>query len=258
MFAIGNGLRLAAGLLMLGVMQAASAQTSPQAPAQTRDQADYVPFDYAAATSRRDCPVEPHRKAINPDIIMCHAKFAPLPDFPQEINPDNPEHYEILREKADILLDQLDRPQACGKFADVGPAEACAILVYVIDDAFRESDLPWTYIVKIYRTTHPKKKRDTVVSVVNSNNSELLYGPTSADGEVWKLLADQRAKTRCKLGASEFIRNSRAVSSAHSRNPDKCADTFVDVRYRPVLLIGRREAEKVLNRDSIRSAFGPN
>jgi hypothetical protein len=30
------------------------------------------------------------------------------------------------------------------------------------------------------------------------------------------------------------------------------------VRYRPALLIGRGEAEKVLNRKSIQSAFGPN
>ncbi len=255
MFSIGRAFGFAAGLMMFGAVHIAAVQTaSAQAPAS----ADFMQVDMSKVASRGDCPVEQHRKAINPDIIRCHAKFAPLPDFPQEINPDNPEHFEILREKADVLLEQLDRGQACGKFADVRPAEACAILVYVIEDEFRDADLPWTYVVKIYRTTHPREKRDTVVSVVNSNNSELLYGPNSPDGEVWKLLADQRAKVRCKLGASEFIRNSSAVSSGHSRNPDKCKDTMMDVRYRPVLLIGRREAEKVLNRESIRSAFGPN
>jgi hypothetical protein len=250
MVAIKDSLRLAAGLMMFGVIQTASAQ----APVRS----EYTTVDFSTVASRSECPVEPHRKAISPDIILCHAKFAPLPDFPQEINPENAEHFEILREKADVLLEQLDRPNVCNKYARVSPIEACAILVYVLDEEFRQAELPWTYIVKIYRITHPPKQRDIVVSVVNHNNSELRFGPTSPDGEVWKLLADQRAKTRCKLGASEFIRNSGATSASRERNPDKCDDTRMDVRYRPALLIGRGEAEKVLNRKSIKSAFGPN
>lgn len=255
MTTIKDSLRLVAGLMMFGVIQTASAQ----APVRSDfNPADMSRFDFSDVTSRSECPVEPHRKAISPDIILCHAKFAPLPDFPQEINPDNPEHYEIMREKADELLEQLDQPKTCSKYAKVSPVQACAILVYVLDEEFRQAELPWTYIVKIYRTTHPAVQRDTVVSVVNHNNSELRFGPKSPDGEVWKLLADQRAKTRCELGASEFVRNSGAVSASHSRNPDRCDDTGMDARYRPALLIGRGEAAKVLNRESIKSAFGPN
>ncbi|RYG32263.1 MAG: hypothetical protein EON93_11560 [Burkholderiales bacterium] len=255
MVTIKDSLRLAAGLVLASVIQTASAQ----APGRVDfNPADMSRFDFSNVTDRRECPVEPHRKAISPDIILCHAKFAPLPEFPQEINPENPEHYEILRERADILLRQLDRPNACNKYARVSPMQACAILVYVLDEEFRQSELPWTYIVKIYRITHPPKQRDIVVSVVNHNNSELRFGPSSPDGEVWKLLADQRAKTRCELGASEFIRNSGASAASRTRNPDKCDETHMDVRYRPALVIGRDEAEKVLNRESIRSAFGPN
>lgn len=250
MVTIKDSLRLAAGLMMFGVIQAASAQ----APVRS----EYTTVDFSTVASRSECPVEPHRKAISPDIILCHAKFAPLPDFPQEINPENAKHFEILREKADVLLEQLDRPKACSKYARVSPIQACAILVYVLDEEFRQAELPWTYIVKIYRTTHPPKQRDTVVSVVNHNNSELRFGPKSPDGEVWKLLADQRAKTRCELGASEFIRNSGASGANRARNPDKCDNTHKDARYRPALLIGRGEAEQVLNRESIRSAFGEN
>ena len=115
MFSIGRAfcsavsLRLAAGLLLFGAAQALGAQT---AGAQASASTDFMRVDMSNVVSRDDCPVEPHRKAINPDIIRCHARFAPLPDFPQEINPGNPEHFEILREKADVLLDQLDRPQA--------------------------------------------------------------------------------------------------------------------------------------------------
>jgi hypothetical protein len=165
----------------------------------------------------------------------------------------------VLREKADVLLRQLDRPEACGKGSKVGPAQACAILVYVLDPEYRQEKLPWTYIVKIYRTNHPpaERLRDTVVQIVQSNNSEKRYGLNAADGEVWNLLADQRAKTRCKPGTTQFIRDSTSVSSSWDRNPDRCNDTNKDARYRPVLLIGRGEAEKVLNAASIRYNFGP-
>lgn len=246
MFAVTRGLRLVAGLALFAAI----------APASALAQSTFQPV---TASTRSDCGVEPHPKAIDPAVIECHAQFARLPDFPQEINPENPDHLEVLREKADILLRQLRRPEACGKGSKVGPAQACAILVYVLDPEYRQEGLPWTYIVKIYRTNHPPagRLREMVVQVIQSNNSEKRYGLNAADGEVWNLLADQRAKVRCKPGATEFIRESGSPSANRDRNPDKCNDTHMDARYSPVLLIGRGEAEQVLNAKSIRYNFGP-
>lgn len=246
MFAFAHSLRLAAGLVLFATVQAAAAQ----APSTT---------GFQTVSSRNDCPVEPHPKAIDPEVVECHARFAPLPVLPREINPENAEHVEVLREMGDVLLRQLDRPEACGKRAQVGIAQACAILVYVLDEEYRQAGLPWTYVVKIYRTTHPRKARlrDTVLSTVESNNSEARFGPNAVDGEVWQLLAEQRAKTRCRLGASQFIRDTGSVSANLHRNPDRCNQTGKDVRYRPMLVIGRGEAERVLNKASIRSNFGP-
>jgi hypothetical protein len=250
MFAVAGRLRfvigpaLFAGMVMFAAMQPASAQASSTVKPQN-------------IGIRSDCPVERHPFAINPDVVECHAKFAPLPIIPPEFNKGNLEHLEILRAKGDVLLRQVDRPEACGKGAKVHPDEACAILVYVIDPEFRQAKLPWTYVVRIYRTNRPAegRLRDLILYTLQSNNSEGDFGPVGAKDEAWKLLAEQRVKTRCTVAADPFVRDSQAPSGQLSR-PDSCHAMGQDVRYHPVLLIGRGEARSVLSPASIRNNFG--
>lgn len=244
MIAITRSLRLVAGLALLAALQTAGAQSRS---------ADPQPISI-----RSDCPIEPHPIAINPDVVECHAKFAPLPEIPPEINTGNPQHLEILRARGDVLLEQLDRPEACGKGVKIRAREACAVLVYVIDEEFRQTGLPWTYVVKIYRAAYPNKDRlrDTVLFTVFHNNTEGRFGPGAPNGEVWELLADQRVTVRCKPGMTDFVRNSLANPGVKVK-PDLCRPVIGDVRYRPVLVIGRGEAQSVLSRASIKHNFGP-
>jgi hypothetical protein len=246
MFAITRNLCSVAALVLVGAMQ----PTVAQAPST-------VAFQDVSA--RSDCPVEQHPKAISPAVVACHAKFAPLPTVPPEINSGNPEHIEVLHTKGDALLRQLDRPEACGEGVKVRMREVCAILIYVLDRDYVQADLPLTYVVKIYRTSRPADGdlRDTVVFTVRSNNSEGRFGPEAVDGEVWELLADQRVKIRCKPGLSEFMRGTSSPSADPKGKPDTCRGMDRDVRYYPALLLGRGEAERVLNAASIRYNFGP-
>lgn len=222
--------------------------------------AQQPPEDGVRIVSTRDqCPVEPHPKAINPDVVLCHARFAPLPVMPREIERGNEKHLEILRTRGDDLLRQLDRPETCGRSVKVRMQEACAILIYVLDEEYRQARLPWTYIVKIYRTSRAEGAplRETVVFTVRSNNTEGRYGSGAIDGEVWQLLADQRVETRCKPGMSEFLRDSNSASADPKFKRDSCRRVGQDVRYRPALLLGRGEAERMLTHAAIRRHFGP-
>jgi hypothetical protein len=246
MSAFVHGFRLLAGLAMVAAMQPATAQ-GPQSEAPVE------------VSSRGDCPIEQHPKAINPDVIECHARFAPLPSFPDWINVGNAQHLEVMRSKADALLEQIARPEACGEGAQMKPQHACAILVYVLDPEYRQGRMPWTYLVRIYRTNWPEDGdlRRTAIKTVASNDSLIYFGPVGAKDEVWKLLADQRVAERCNpgtFGSPSLLRN---TSASLMSDPERCVGEAQDVRYRPALLIGRQEAEMVLNPKAVRFHFGP-
>jgi hypothetical protein len=242
MFAIVRRIGCLAGLALFAAMLPAAAQG---------------PAEPETISTRNDCPIEQHPKAINPAVIECHARFAPLPDFPDWINVGNAQHLEIMRKRADVLLEQVAGPEACGEGARLKPIHACAVLIYVLDPEYRQSRMPWTYMVRIYRTNWPSDGdlRRTVLRTVHSNDSEMRFGPVGAKDEVWQLLADQRVALRCnpgKAGSSAL----REVASDNS-SIERCTKVAQDVRYRPMLLLGRQEAERVLTPAAIRFHFGP-
>lgn len=194
------------------------------------------------------CGVESHPVAINPDIVECHAAANPLPVIPDVID----EHNALfVREQGDWLLHELHKPERCGKNAKLRVGEACAVILYTLDEAHRQTGMPWTYVVKVYRISHPEDARNTIVFTMNHDSSERRLGGSNNDA--WRLLADVRIQQRCRPRADNRVGSS--ASSGGLALPDSCMRMSSDMRYRPKLVLGRHEADRVLNKASVRRTF---
>lgn len=202
------------------------------------------------------CPVEPHAQAIDPRVVECHAKFAPLPIVPT-LKSATTEAERMAY--GDWLLQQLNQPEVCGKGAKVGFQEACAILIYTLDPERRrigESrsanfEGPWTHVVKIYRIIPGKDSGSSTVLTVSADYSESYVGRDR--GELWNLLAEQRAAERCvNVKSKDYIED----NNSGQKKPHSCMRTdAADVRFFPALLLPRSKAELVLGKDAIRRHF---
>lgn len=208
------------------------------------------------ASHANNCPVEPHANAINPAIVECHAKFAPLPIVPV-LRSQTTEEQRMAY--GDWLLAQLDQPDVCGKGAKVGRHEACAILIYTLDPKRRQVGLsrsanyegPWTHVVKIYRIVAGKDAGSSTLLMVNADDGESYVGRDR--GELWNLLAEQRAAERCvNVKSTAYTED----TNSGKKMPHSCQRTrAADVRFYPMLLLPRSKAELVLGKDAIRRHF---
>lgn len=196
-----------------------------------------------------NCAIEPHKIAINPDVIECFARYAPLPEVPQYLDETTPEK---LRAQGEWLIRQLDRPAACGKDAKLRSDQACAIIVYELDERFRQADLPFTVLIKIYRISHPERIEDTILYAMNHSSSERRIGAGAEP--IWHLLAEIRASQRCQPSKDNKV-GTGIASSGMSLRSEPCRRVGDDVRYRPMLLIGRGEAERVFNESAAQRHF---
>ena len=226
----------------------ALAQTAPD-PGQSSNILNIASRDNA-------CPVEPHPKAINPEVVACHAKFAPLPVIPTFMDETTAEQRFAY---GDWLIEQLNQPEVCGEGAKVGRHEACAILIYVLDERHRvigapraaNYDGPWAHVVRIYRISNPKNPRNATIEVVTASDAEDYFGDVR--NPVWNLLAEQRAAEECR----------RVKSTAYTRDngsgnalPDSCRRTEGDdPRFMPMLLLPRSKARLVLSEEAIKWHF---
>lgn len=208
------------------------------------------------ASRYNTCPVEQHARAIDPALVECHAKFAPLPVVPVSRSATT----EAERMKyGDWLLAQLNQPDVCGNGAKVSQQEACAILIYTLDPDRRQIGAPksanyfgpWTHVVKIYRITPGKDSGSSTLMTVNADNGDSYVGRDR--GELWNLLAEQRAAERCAQVKSRAV---VGVNKSGAELPHTCRRTdSADVRFFPTLLLPRSKAELVLSKDAIRRHF---
>lgn len=242
---------LVAAAALLCSTVAASAQNSAagSSPSTSTNILDIASRDNA-------CPVEPHANAIDPAIVECHAKFAPLPVVPA-LRRQTTEEQRM--EYGDWLLAQLDQPDVCGDGAKVGRQEACAILIYTLASDRRRIgapraanyDGPWTHVVKIYRLKAGKDAGSSVLLTVAADNSENYVGRDR--GELWNLLAEQRAAERCvNVKSRAYVQD----NNSGKKLPHSCRQTdAADVHFYPTLLLPRSKAELVLSKDAIRRHF---
>ena len=217
---------------------------APQACAQTKPEKHVVGLGIMSPDNR--CPKEPTSFNIDPEIVDCHAAFAPLPVIPLALSRSTPEERRVA---SDWLLAQLRRSEVCGTKARTRVREACAIIIYTLPLESRLTGIPlaeaapWTRIEVIYRV------RGNLIYTVNSNKLESIYG--GPEKPVWLLLA-ARQMDRCKEGKTVQVGTS--VSSSGWR-PDSCRELQVPAVHVPKLLLLRSEAERVLNDKLIKKVF---
>jgi hypothetical protein len=244
-----HGLKtVVAAALLWSATASASAQTS----AGTWEDPVQSPNILNIASRENDCPVEPHPKAIDPVIVECHAKFAPLPVVPRFMDETTSEQRFA---HGDWLVEQLNQPDVCGEGAKVSRHEACAILIYVLDPGHRmigapraaNYDGPWTHVVRIFRISHTTNPRDATIEVVTASDAEDYFG--TGRKPVWTLLAEQRTAEECR----------RVKSKAYTRDngsgaelPDSCRRTEgEDPRFYPTLLLPLSKARLVLSEEAV-------
>lgn len=211
-------------------------------------------LDIASRDNR--CPTEPHAIAINPAVVECHAKFAPLPAVPV-LRSETTETQRMAY--GDWLLAQLNQPEVCGKDAKVGRHEACAILIYTLDPSQRRVgvprsanyDGPWTHVVRIYRITPGKDAGSSTLLTVNADDGESYVGRDR--GELWNLLAEQRAAERCaRVKSRSYVQD----NNSGKKLPHSCRRTdAANVRFFPALLLPRSKAELVFSKDAVQRHF---
>ena len=124
------------------------------------------------------------------------------------------------------LLQELKRPDTCGKGAPLQSDQACALVFYKLDDAFTPDRLRPPMIMRaIYRITEPDNLADTVIlmpdgkGILKHYTNEDLFYP---------------------------LRNIRAnICQRDKRMPDQCrATASKGVLYRPYGILGKRENDR--------------
>jgi len=124
------------------------------------------------------------------------------------------------------LLEELKRPDRCGKSAKLRVEEACALVFYKLDDDFTPDSLRPPFIMKaVYRITEPENLADTVMTMPDGKGVLKRY--TSED--LFEPLRDIRAN----------------LCRQDKRMPDQCRATEnKGVLYRPFGILGKLENDR--------------
>jgi hypothetical protein len=124
------------------------------------------------------------------------------------------------------LLEELKRPDRCGKAAQVRPNEACALVIYKLDSDFSPAHLRPPLIMRaVYRMTDPENLANTVMTMPDGKGDLKRY-----------------------VGEDLFepLRNIRAnICRQEKRLPDQCRETqSKGVLYRPYGILGKDENDR--------------
>jgi hypothetical protein len=144
------------------------------------------------------------------------------------------------------LLERLQSPDACGEGSKHRAGDACAVLIYVIDDYdnAKEYQLPPTWTVRIGKVSRLEKPEETVVTVFRANAREEQYGPQ----RIYELLTPIRVASR----VAEY----KATGPSDGRLRTQSVNFLdQDIRYYPALLVGRGRASEVMTREDITRHF---
>lgn len=137
------------------------------------------------------------------------------------------------------LLEELKRPDRCGKGADVKPMDACALVFYRLDDEFTPDRLRPPFIIKaIYRVSDPENPADTVITMPDSQGLLVRY-----------------------TGGGLFhpLRSIRANMCLHHDNTGQCTPTESrGILYTPYAILGKIENDRegILPAKSASKHFG--
>jgi hypothetical protein len=109
------------------------------------------------------------------------------------------------------LLEELKRPDTCGKGARLKPEQACALVFYKLDDAFTPDRLRPPLIMRaIYRITEPGNLADTVLMMPDGKgdlqrymNQDLFYPLRNIRANI--CLRDKRMADRCRATDSKGV-----------------------------------------------------
>lgn len=124
------------------------------------------------------------------------------------------------------LLQELKRPDRCGKGAKVAPEEACALVFYRLDEAFTPDALRPPFIIKaIYRVSDPQNPADTVMTAPDGKGDLKRY----VGGDLFEPLRNIRAN----------------ICRQDKRTPDQCKATDSrGVLYHPYGILGKVENDR--------------
>jgi len=145
------------------------------------------------------------------------------------------------------LLARLRRPDACGKEASNPRHDACAVLIYVIDDYdnAKEYSLPPTWTIRIGKVSRSEKIEETAITVFGAKGFEENLGPE----RIYELLAPIRL-------ASRIAEYRLPGGMAPARRPNQSVNFLdKDIRYYPALLVGRGRASEVMTAEAINKHF---
>lgn len=109
------------------------------------------------------------------------------------------------------LLEELKRPDTCGKGARLQSDQACALVFYKLDDAFTPDRLRPPLIIRaIYRITEPENLADTVLMMPDGKGDlqrymreDLFYPLRNIRANI--CLQDKRMADRCRATDSKGV-----------------------------------------------------
>jgi hypothetical protein len=124
------------------------------------------------------------------------------------------------------LLQELKRPDRCGKGAQLRAEEACALVFYKLDEDFTPDPLRPPLIMRaVYRVTDPENPADTVMTMPDRKGDLQRY----TDGDLFEPLRNIRAN----------------ICRQDNRMPDQCRATdSKGVLYRPFGILGKLENDR--------------
>jgi hypothetical protein len=137
------------------------------------------------------------------------------------------------------LLERLRRPDACGEEAKHRVGDACAVLIYVIDDysSAREYRLLPTWTVRIGKISQSDNVAETTITVLKSNSSEDRLGPQ----RVYELLLPIRLNNK----VTSYKERHEYGDPVRRGRADQSVNLFEkQVRYYPSLLMEEAGRQK--------------
>lgn len=140
------------------------------------------------------------------------------------------------------LLEELKRPDRCGKAAALRPGDVCALVFYALDPDVAPDRLRPPFIMRaIYRVSDAEDPADTVITMPDSQSVLQRY----AGGDLY-----------------EPLRSIRANICLHDkRRPEVCKSTeSKGVLYEPYAILGKIENDRegILPNESVRKHFEVN
>ena len=149
---------------------------------------------------------------------------------------------QVMPDTVRGLLEELKRPDRCGKAAQLRPRDVCALVFYKLDNEHTPDRLRPPFIMKaIYRVSDAENPADTVITMPNSKSTLQRY----TDGELYEPLRNIRAN----------------ICLQDKRRPDQCKETGSNgVLYHPHGILGKIENDRegILPVESARKHFSVN